>query len=453
MDKISSHDEIIPQLSHNVNVVLGPNQQLHIIDSTYTKKPSYIMVASGYTARNDSMNYTDELLAMTAQEGFLFQLLMENREIPDLSKSYIRSNYSFIDSSKLSKTDKNRLSEGYKRLRKKDIVIRVKRGSYLINPNFVMTNDDLWSRELATYIDLVAKLKPIKSKSVKDPTRKSLGQIIKEKHERKTVTGMSIVKFKETKMKITKEYMSSRCATGYEFYECAFSEVEELLGSNAAYSNFRFKDGVRGKDNIINGTSFVVLDIDQSVIEDKDVHLMLNDTNHFIARTSNKDNPFKFRVLIQFDTVVDLDDRTWRQFVAEVGTFVGVSPDPLPKSQIYFSYAGRDILSTLDGEPLATREHIMRAAEKVNKPTATKKISVKEQKSMLDDPLTTFERAYTCIDGSGSRELYTAVLYAKDLGCDLEYATKLLDAISTYWTEPFPTDRLEKMKEQIERLF
>lgn len=251
----------------------------------------------------------------------------------------------------------------------------------------------------------------------------------------------------------TKKERSNQCAEGFEFGETSFEELAGLLANDYAYNPFQFKNGKRSKNNIVGGCSFIALDIDKSIITDEECHLMLEGINHHIARTSDKNNQFKFRVLIELDSLVDIEDKQWRYFIESIAKELGLQVDVLPKSQIYFAYEGREVLSELEGEPLVTRKHIMRASEVVtNKPTP-KKLSTAQQKAMLDDKLETFNRAFTCESGSGSREMITAVLYAKDLGCDETYAINLVDSISEYWLVPMPPERLENIHTQISRMF
>ena len=89
-----------------------------------------------------------------------------------------------------------------------------------------------------------------------------------------------------------KEYMKRNCANGYDYEEGSFEDLVELLEQNAAYSPFRFEGGVRGKSSIISGAKFVVLDIDKSRLADEEVHILLDEYNHHIARTSDPDNEF-----------------------------------------------------------------------------------------------------------------------------------------------------------------
>jgi len=148
MDQIDSKNTSIPEDARNVNITLASNQVFTVSDIQYTSKPSFIMVASGI---GDTLDYTKELLHMTSQEAFVFELLMDNRIIPDYTKPYIKSNHSHIDNSLLSKSEKKKVYEGYKRLHAKDLIVRLSRGKYLINPKLVITNDAFYATELATY--------------------------------------------------------------------------------------------------------------------------------------------------------------------------------------------------------------------------------------------------------------------------------------------------------------
>jgi hypothetical protein len=240
----------------------------------------------------------------------------------------------------------------------------------------------------------------------------------------------------------TKEERAYQCHEGFEFYETTFDELAGLLEGDYAYAPFHFKDGKRSKDNIINGTKLCVLDIDESSITDEECHLMLEGINHHIARTSDPDNAFKFRVLIELDAIVDIDDRQWKYFMTELGNELGLKIDLLPRSQIYFSYEGRNVLSETDGEPLVTRELITKSsAIMANKPKPVK-LTSNQQKALLDDPLETFNRAFNC-ETHGSKHLIRAAYYAYDLGATHEYIIDLMHQINNYWVNSMDNTRLE----------
>ena len=222
-----------------------------------------------------------------------------------------------------------------------------------------------------------------------------------------------------------------------------------MLEGDYAYSPFKFLNGVRGKDNITGGCKWIVLDIDTSEITDMEAHILLSDINHFIVRTSNKTNANKFRVLIELDAEVDIPDIQWKPFISAIVKDLGLIADGLPKSQIFFSYSDRDILATLDGEALSTKQYLNAIAS--IDITPPKLPSKKACTSMLEDPHTTFEKAFNARDGEGRRKLIWAVRYARELGCDKEYALNLIKQITSYWVGGFPEHDLKVMLNQISR--
>lgn len=246
-----------------------------------------------------------------------------------------------------------------------------------------------------------------------------------------------------TKQEITNELKKGE---PLEFVEVEFEELVDLLSNNAIYSNYQFKHGKRGKDNIVGGTSFIVLDIDDSNITDTEAHFLLSDLNHIIARTSDPDNVFKFRILLELDSVLNIDAIQYPYFIESVANELGLVSDRLPQSQIYYSYADREILSVLDGDKLDIKPHLVNSAEQVNsKPVKPKKLTNAQQKDALENKMTTFEYAFNCPEnGGGSRALYKAGKHAIDLGASPSYVESLLREINSFWSNPMEESRLEE---------
>ena len=247
----------------------------------------------------------------------------------------------------------------------------------------------------------------------------------------------------------TKQQRASKCKDGFQCDEILFKDLQELLEGDFAYSPFKFLNGVRGKDNIDSGCKWIVLDVDTSEITDEEAHILLSDLNHFIVRTSNKDNPNKFRVLIELDAEVNVPDIQWKSFISSIVTDLGIIADGLAKSQIFFSYSDRNVLCVLDGEPLQTKHHLNAIASMDIKPISipNKKVC----KSMLDSPFTTFEKAFEAKHGEGRRKLIWAVRFARELGCDKEYALNLIKMITSCWSKGFPEHDLNVMLNQVSR--
>ncbi|MGD8306174.1 MAG: hypothetical protein PVF17_05940 [Ignavibacteria bacterium] len=251
-----------------------------------------------------------------------------------------------------------------------------------------------------------------------------------------------------------KHDISITTAYGYELADTTFEDLGELLQGDFAYSPFKFKNGVRGRDNILGGTKWLVLDIDDSPITADEAHFMLSDINHHIALSSNPDNYNKFRVLIELDTNVELSAIAWKHFYLAIANDLALKVDPLPQSQIFFSYANRPIWSNLDAQPLEARPYIILAKEQeTNKEYKDKQLTNPQKKALLADKLTTFEYAFDAPWGSASRNVIRAMYHLKDLDGTVGDAIELYNDIQEYWETPFNEQRSRAMVEQIKRLF
>lgn len=240
----------------------------------------------------------------------------------------------------------------------------------------------------------------------------------------------------------TKEQRKTICAKNFEYAEIAFANLADMLSGDYAYCPFKFKDGIRRNDAIEGGIKWIALDVDKSDFTDEQMHEILGAFNHHIARTSDKDNPFKYRILLELDSVVDLDDKNYKSFIKSIAKYLGLHVDVLPRSQIYFSYANRNVLSQINGHPIETREHVLYAYETKSNDNPTK-LTDAQKDALLSDKLTTFAYAYEAPDGQGSLRLYRAARHAKDLGMNQDEVIDLIREINDYWISPMPSDRLE----------
>ena len=241
----------------------------------------------------------------------------------------------------------------------------------------------------------------------------------------------------------TKEERQSKCANGYSYAEVDFKALGDMLLKDYAYSPFKFKNGIRGKANIEGGTKWIALDVDKSIFTDEQTHLILQNFNHHIVRTSNQNNPNKFRVLLELDSFVDLDDRTYKAFIESIAEYLSLDIDPLPKSQIFFSYAGRKVYSVTDKEPIEVRLHLINANNETKPKVPLDSLSDPQKKALLSSPFDTFRYAFEANQGEGSISLIRAAKHAKDLGMDKEGILNLMEEINSYWEEPMEQTRFE----------
>ena len=250
-----------------------------------------------------------------------------------------------------------------------------------------------------------------------------------------------------------KHAVAATVAYGFDCVNLVFNDLKDMLAEDLAYSPFEYKDGIRGRNNLVGGTKWLVFDIDRSPLTASEVHVMLSDINHHVALSSNPNNEYKFRVLLELDSVVDITATEWKYFCKYIAEFLALDADPLPQAQVFFSYAGRDVYSQTDAEPLEVRDFVMKAVESVASKVPTKKPTTAQSKAALLDPMNTFNYAYDATEGDRSRSLIRAVYHAKDLGIDLEGAKELITDINNYWYLPISDLRMERLYEQLGGMF
>lgn len=106
---------------------------------TKAKFPVYFL------AKSKKRDLTMEDIKNTANNAYVpidfFDLLQDMTKDPALQllSSLLKvkdtvTNIAILDSSNLSQVDKNRISKGYLELKERGVIVRVKRGVYLINP-------------------------------------------------------------------------------------------------------------------------------------------------------------------------------------------------------------------------------------------------------------------------------------------------------------------------------
>lgn len=243
-----------------------------------------------------------------------------------------------------------------------------------------------------------------------------------------------------------KRQRGAMSAKGYVCEEVRFEDLAAVLKEDLAYSNFRFKNGIHNLESIDSGCKWIVLDIDDTLVTDEECDLMLEGINHHIARTSNPDNPTKYRVLMELDRSVNISSHNWIQFITNIAEDFCLNHDKKGKSQIWFAYKDREVLSCTNGVKLNTKKYI-----NFDKQVKPKSLSKKTMDSLLKTPLDTFAKAFEARPGSRATTMFWAVRYAKDLGADMAYCKKLVTDINSYWVSPLPDKQLKGLMNQMER--
>ena len=121
------------QLDDKTSIVCEFGKQLIIttedLFKTKNKKPrpSWVAIGNGMETRHfKSYPYEETLLKLTANEAKLFGLILQGYNS--------NTGYSVVDLSSCTPSEKSELSRGYKALKQRDLVKRVKQKTYLIIP-------------------------------------------------------------------------------------------------------------------------------------------------------------------------------------------------------------------------------------------------------------------------------------------------------------------------------
>ena len=246
----------------------------------------------------------------------------------------------------------------------------------------------------------------------------------------------------------TKQERASQCHSGFKAKSTTFDKIKVLLENDTAYTPFRFNNGQRKNDNIISGATWVALDIDDGDVDIYEMHSILGDYNHHISTTSNRDNIYKYRIIIEFNNIVDLPPREWKAFGKVLAEELGVKIDPATfvKSQIMFGYKGALVLTELKGEKYdishaykTAQASVASAFNKDAKPTRTQK------RTMIENPLDTFGYCFNAEEGKGSLAMYRMVMHAFDLGASLDEIEQIVQEVNyEFWDTPMDEDRLRK---------
>ncbi len=126
-----------------LNINLPEGKELYAGVRNKVVRPNYYQLGSGMSKKLLEHNPVDaiiELLHMTPQEAFVIETLKKVCGFVHLDDDnrYYSSDIVSMKYVALSSTNKVRFSIGYKRLREKDLVRRIKRQEYIINPNLII---------------------------------------------------------------------------------------------------------------------------------------------------------------------------------------------------------------------------------------------------------------------------------------------------------------------------
>ena len=256
-----------------------------------------------------------------------------------------------------------------------------------------------------------------------------------------------------------KEYRNKNSEKGWKNITTKFESYVKLLSSNVSVSPYWFSDGKNSKgefikgyrtlDTIISTTDTIILDVDDSILTIEEMHELLEDYTHVIATTSNKDNPYKFRIVLRLDREIDLTPQQWKRFYKSISNLLGVNADTaINKASLFHGYKDSKIYYNLNGSMVDVKPHIILAYESTPEKKVKPVKTAREFEISWDNRFETFEFAYNC-DKNRSLTLYSAMRKACELGWEAHWVEELIEEINDSINRRLPDKRLHCITSQI----
>lgn len=230
-----------------------------------------------------------------------------------------------------------------------------------------------------------------------------------------------------------------------------FERLANMLKGDFIYSPYEFKNGKRNLDNLINRTNLIVFDIDETDDTIDECHNNLADINHIIASTSDKTNPYKYRIIIPFDKEVEIENKIYKQLCKDIAIdyLPSVKIDLLSQSQIYYAYKDSVVYITNDAINLPIKDYIVNIQQ--NK--SLDSLTPKQKSEMLKDAYNTFYFAYNTPEGKRHHNMVKAIAKAYNLGSNYEYVIKLINDINDSFDSKLDEKNIEGIVKFANKLF
>lgn len=231
-----------------------------------------------------------------------------------------------------------------------------------------------------------------------------------------------------------KEVNKTKCDSGYKYSKVEFTRLANMLKGNFAYSAFEFLKGKRSKENCIPICNMIIFDIDNSEVTIHEAHSMLEDMKHIVCTTSDKDNIYKFRIILPFDAEIEISNLIWNKLVGQVAKdfLLGMQPDILPQAQIFFAYKDSIVLMNEMGDTIHIKDYV----SNIKAGKLLTDLTPKEKHTKLENAYATFNYAYHLNQGSRNKALVRTINDAFDLNASFEQCFDLVKEINSTFNPP-----------------
>lgn len=242
----------------------------------------------------------------------------------------------------------------------------------------------------------------------------------------------------------SKEQRAKSCADGFKYTMVEFNRLEKMLKQDITYSAFEYKDGKRSADTLIPTCNLLVYDVDKSDETIDEVHSMLRDIKHIISTTSDRNNPYKFRIILALDSFMEINSKIWAKVVAQIARdyLPRINYDALGQSQISFAYKDSIVYMNENGESIKIKDYV----NNVREGKLLVDLTPKAKTDMRKDIYATFHYAYDQIgEGSRNKILVRAINDGYDLEFKFEELRELIIDMNSKYLPPLDEKSLNNV--------
>lgn len=277
------------------------------------------------------------------------------------------------------------------------------------------------------------------------------------KEDDEVTYSVSLVKYKypweecvDNKVKKDKNKVDAMCQIEKMMaYKNLPKNVSNLLSTDCMFNMYLYKQGINDKNGLYGTSNIIVLDIDITDVSIQECHEKLIEYYHSMARTTDKTNDYKYRILLHTDTQIPILPNIQYKYILEcIDKELGVVTDKLPQSQKFFGFKGSEVLKS--NATLFPMSEIVKQAMLIKEPTnAIERYTEQEKSNLLDSKLTTFNSFFQQQPNSRNMTLFNAGMYARDLGADKEYITELFTLINSNFTKSYSDKEVNSIIENV----
>ena len=216
------------------------------------------------------------------------------------------------------------------------------------------------------------------------------------------------------------------------YYECNFEDLVRMLQKDFIYSPFNFIGYQRNNQNICGTANFAIFDIDYTSISIQSCAELLEkeSLNYIIATTSNKEDLYRYRVLLPLNKEVSPEE--YRALIFGVKHHallpdIDLSASAKPAG-VFYSYAGSLVLFNFTESPLVVEDYLvdLKLPEyRTTSPTAD-----------ISQILHEFDSYQYAIKGKRTKSLLSAAYTAIDMGLSYEQVEQVVNYVNTLFLIP-----------------